>query len=225
MPEPTPFRGLRKVIASRMLASLQSTAQLTYHCQLDVSSIVALLPEWKAQGHQHGLQDCLLFALARALVRHPVLNGTCDADGYTLASTIDINLALAAPTGLVTPVLRHVETLTLAELAAARRDLTGRAAQNGLAVSEMKAGTFTFSNLGLSPVEYFTPIINAPQIAILGVGKLIRRPMLDKDGGLIEQALVPLSLTADHRVVDGDPAGRFLTDLAAALRDTDWREV
>lgn len=216
------FAGVRKLIAGRMQQSLQSTAQLTYHAKADISAIDRLLPEWKAAGKPYGLQDCLIYALCRALAANPLLNGTAVEDGYSLESGVNLAMAFSTKAGLITPVLRAVEVLDLAGIATKRRELTSRALEGGLKVSEMSGGTFTLSNLGLTAVEYFTPILNAPQIAILGIGSSQTVPTIASDGSIVARKLLPLSLTADHRVVDGYPAGRFVSDLVGMLGDSDW---
>jgi len=214
--------GVRKIIAGRMQQSLQTSAQLTYHAKADVSSIARLLPQWKDAGRPYGLQDCLIHALCRALQAHPLLNGTTDQEGYTLEGRVDLSIAFSTKGGLVTPVLRGIEGLDLEDIATRRRELTARALGGGLKVSEMSGGSFTLSNLGLTSVEYFTPILNPPQIAILGVGQVESAFSMGGGGTIVTRQRLPLSLTADHRIVDGDPAGRFLSDLARFLQDTDW---
>ncbi len=222
MGEHVRFAGVRKVIAGRMQQSLQSTAQLTYHAKADVTAIYRLLPDWKAAGKAFGLQDCLIHALCRALAANPLLNGNADEEGYALEAGVDLAMAFSTKAGLLTPVLRGVEQLGLAGIAAKRRELTSKALDGGLKVSEMAGGTFTLSNLGLTAVEYFTPILNAPQIAILGIGRAQTVPTFGSDGSVAKCTLLPLSLTADHRVVDGDPAARFVSDLVGLLEDSDW---
>lgn len=224
MGEHVPFRGVRKVIADRMRQSLRGTAQISYHGMADVTAIMALGRGWKEAGHKVGLQDCLLAALATSLKRHPLLNGTCDEVGYAPAEEVRIALALTSPGGLVTPVLPALEALGLDGVAEARRAMVARAQAGLLKVGDFRGGTFTLSNLGLTAVQYFTPILNAPQIAILGLGRIAPTLALSEAGEPIGRQMLPLSLTADHRVVDGDPAGRFLTDLIETLEATDWRQ-
>jgi pyruvate dehydrogenase E2 component (dihydrolipoamide acetyltransferase) len=222
MSEKVRLSGVRKLVAARMHASLQATAQLTFHAKADVTGLSAVLPRWKDEGRKAGLQDCLFHVLAKALQRHPLLNGTADDDGYTLSDAIDLSVAFSTNGGLVTPVLRALGVLSLDEIAEQRRALTSRALEGKLQVSEMKGGTFTISNLGLSCVEYFTPILNAPQIALLGLGRLGKALRQASDGAIVERVLLPLSLTVDHRIVDGDPAARFLTDLCDMLDRSRW---
>jgi pyruvate dehydrogenase E2 component (dihydrolipoamide acetyltransferase) len=218
------FRGVRKVIAQRMMDSLRNTAQLTYHTSIDITPLMDLLAVWKSEGRKPGLQDCLLFALNRALKAHPLLNGSCDETGYTPEEQVRFSLALSTKNGLVSPVMPSVEGLSLADIAVARRALVVRALEGDLKISDFKGGTFTVSNLGLTAVEYFTPILNSSQIAILGIGRLMPALALN-EGKVVTRQALPLSLTADHRVVDGAPAGEFLTELTDLMRATDWSTV
>lgn len=222
MGDPIAFRGIRKVIADRMSQSLKTTAQLTYHASADVTAIMHSLPCWKAEGRKAGLQDCLLHALTASLTQHSLLNAISDETSYTVADEVRIALALSSPSGLVTPVLPALTGLKLEEIAGVRRTIVSRALAGELKIGDYKGGTFTLSNLGLTAVEYFTPILNAPQVAILGIGKVVDSVTLDTDGRPFLWRRLPLSLTADHRVVDGDPAGKFLSDLVRALQGTNW---
>lgn len=215
------LRGVRKVIADRMMDSLRSTAQLTYHADADVTDLLAKRRVWKENGRRISLEDCLIHALSGVLTEMPEFNGTSDAQSVQLSASIDISLAISSPAGLMTPVLRGVETLDLDTLANTRRDVVSRALKGKLAVSEMKGGSFTLSNLGHTRVRYFTPILNAGQIAILGVGRLETRFVLSEDRTVGQNSFLPVSLTADHRIVDGEPAGRFLTGLCERLEDFD----
>ncbi len=215
------LRGVRKVIADRMQASLQSTAQLTYHADADITHLLAERRLWKEKGRLISLEDCLIFALSAVLAELPEFNGTSDTQSIHPSASIDMSLAISSPAGLMTPVLKGVETFDLDTLAETRRDVVGRALKGKLAVSEMKGGSFTLSNLGHTRVRYFTPILNAGQIAILGVGRLETRLALSDQGEVCQQSILPLSLTADHRIVDGEPAGRFLTLLCEQLEDFD----
>ena len=214
---PQRLGGVRKVIAERMLASLQSTAQLSYHGDADVTELMARRSTWKAAGHAISLEDCLIYAIARSLEALPDFNGVADDVSITRHSAIDLSLAISTPMGLMTPVLRDVGSMQLGDIASERRDLIVRAQAGKLAVSEMKGGSFTLSNLGHTRVRYFTPILNSGQIALLGVGRLAETAVFDEAGHPAPARMLPLSLTADHRIVDGEPAGQFLDLLCRHL--------
>lgn len=211
-----PLTGLRGVIASRMVASLQTTAQLTFHLECDAT---ALLDARAAAGDaaKPGVEDLLIVALARALARHRGANGLVQGDEIRLYEAIRIGVAIAVGERLMVPALPDARGVPAATVASWRSDLVARARAGRLAPSEMTRGTFTLSNLGHRGVHYFTPVLNAPQIAILGVGALRRRPEVKSDGRLVACPILPLSLTVDHRALDGDPAAHFLSDLRAEI--------
>lgn len=212
------------MIAGRMMASLQSTAQLTYHGDADVTHLMALRKGWKADGLNISLEACLIHALCRTLEGFPAFNGVADEVSVTMAGDVDLSLAISTPSGLMTPVLKGANALPLAELSDTRRALVSRALAGELAVSEMKGGTFTLSNLGHTRVRYFTPILNAGQIALLGVGRLEQTAVFNDEGEVTASYRLPLSLTADHRIVDGEPAGKFLDTLCCKLEGFDAGE-
>ena len=154
--------------------------------------------------------NTLLAALvARALREHPRLNSRLEADGIHLLPEINISLAVDTERGLLTPVLRNVDRLGLQAIQAGFDALTARALAGQSRPDDFEAGTFTLTNLGSLDVDGFTPIINPPQAAILGVGRIIEKPVA-RDGAVVVRAMLTLSLSFDHRIVDGAPAGRFL---------------
>lgn len=216
-----PIQGVRKIIAQRMLESLHSTAQLSYHADADVTALLAQRERWKTQSHSISLEACIIFSLAKTLAEFPAFNGVASADSVTLFDQIDLSLAVATPNGLMTPVLRNINALDLPELAQQRKQLVQRALTGKLSVSEMKGGSFTISNLGHTRVKYFTPILNSGQLALLGVGSLYETLSLGADNEIMCRHYLPLSLTADHRLIDGDPAGRFLSKLCEQLEHLD----
>jgi pyruvate dehydrogenase E2 component (dihydrolipoamide acetyltransferase) len=160
--------------------------------------------------------DLVVRAAAVALRDHPRLNARWAEESVQLLPDIHIGVAVALDEGLVVPVIRHADRSTLGEIAAALRDLSERARMFRLKPNEMDGGTFTVTNLGMYDVDAFTPILNAPQAAILGVGRVHRRPVAaDARPGSAEdrvevRPVMALSLTFDHRVVDGAPAAQFL---------------
>lgn len=217
MSGPIPLKGVRGVIAARMMDSLQQSAQLTYHAEADIAPLLVQRQEWKARGLKISVEDCVIHALARVLAEFPHFNGTLEEGVFTPSSGLDLSIAITTPGGLMTPVLRGASCLSLLEIAAARADLVARATAGKLAVSQMKGGSFTLSNLGTTRVRFFTPILNRPQVALLGLGRV--EPVLRPDGGdgLRVAQLLGLSLTADHRLLDGYPCGQFLEALCHAV--------
>ncbi|MEM6681236.1 MAG: 2-oxo acid dehydrogenase subunit E2 [Pseudomonadota bacterium] len=211
---------LRKMIAKHMMNSLQSAAQLTYFADADVTALLSKRQQWKKQGIAIGIEDCVLAVLSRALGDHPEFNATLERDEVLLHSSQDIAIALATPSGLVTPIIRGLETLSLQQISEQRRDLVKRGLEGKLKVLEMKGGSFTISNLGLTRIKHFTPILNAPQVALLGLGKIDQR-CVPSDQDISVRAFMGLSLTADHQWLDGAPCGDFLGDICTRLERFD----
>ena len=209
--------GVRKFIAERMRESLAGTAQLSFHAEADITRLLELRAGWKAALIGVGIEDCLVAVLARALALQPDCNGTANADSVTLHDAVHIAVAIAAPDGLKTPVLRDVATKPLAQIARERCDLVDRARDKKLQVSEMKGATATLSNLGASRVRFFTPILNSGQLLLLGIGTAEIRPAFDATGAVAARTFLGLSLTVDHRIIDGEPAARLLTSICEQL--------
>jgi len=213
--------GARRVIAQRMMQSLAASAQLTYHADADVTDLMARRAAWKARGVGVSLEDCAIAALAGALAAQPKLNGTLQDDLLKLEATVDVAVAISVGDGLMTPVIRNADRLDLLGVAGARADLVARARSGALKVSDMKGGTTTLSNLGLTVVRHFTPILNGGQLTLLGLGRIEPRLARSPMGEVVERLSLGLSLTADHRVVDGEPAARLLGDICARLGGLD----
>lgn len=216
----TPHTTIRKTIAARMLASRQATAPVTLTTDVDATNIVNLRGQFKAadSGVAPSYTDFLVKLVGVALQRHPQL-GACWTDaGIVLAERIDIGIAVDTEAGLLVPVIRNVPALGLRQVAVHSRELIELARRGELPANEMQGGCFTITNLGAYGIDAFTPIINPPECAILGVGRIERRPVMDGDR-VIGRDMVTLSLTFDHRIVDGAPAARFLQTLAQLIEN------
>jgi pyruvate dehydrogenase E2 component (dihydrolipoamide acetyltransferase) len=211
----SPLWGMRKTIAERMFKSLQSTAQLTITTEADVTALVhrraALVAQFSVT-----YTDLLVAAVAAALRSHPRLRVTVEGDAIQSHDAIHIGIAVALDEGLIVPVIRDADRKTVQQIAAASRALVEKARAGTLGVDEVSGGLFTITNLGMYGIDAFTPIINLPQIAILGVGRIIEKPAV-YDGQIAIRSLMTLSLTFDHRIVDGAPAAAFLHDVAERL--------
>ncbi len=219
MPTVVPLRGARGMIADKMSASLREAAQLTHHARADMTALLAAKAQFKSEGVSLSVEDLLMGAVVRTLKHHPDINGRVEDREVHLSDAVDLGVAIALPGNLLAaPAIFGADRKSLPELRAARRDLVERAKTNKLTVPEMTGGTFTISNLGLSRVEQFTPIINTPQIAILGIGRTVDTPVRDGDD-LVWRPYAGLSLTFDHRAIDGAPAAAFLTDLCTAIEE------
>lgn len=191
--------------------SLHSTAPCTLTTTADATNLLNLRSQFKdaGQGPVPGITDLLVKLSALALKAHPGINARWDDDRVVHLDDIHVGIAVDAEAGLLVPVVRHADTLPLRELCRQARVLIEKARAGTLPAADMEGGTFTVSNLGAFGIDAFTPILNHPQAAILGVGRIEKRPAV-VDGQIIARAQVTLSLTFDHRVADGAPAARFL---------------
>jgi len=205
--------GIRAVIAGRMVTSHSRTAPVTLTAEADATALVELRRQLVADGVGVSYNDLFLAILAKALREHPRLNASLDGETIKLWERIDIGLAVDAEHGLLVPVVRDVDRKGLAQLAVETKALTGRARAGKCTPDELAGGTFTLTNLGTFGIDAFTPIINLPECAILGVGRIKTRPTWIADR-VEPRQMVWLSLTFDHRLVDGGPAARFLQRVA-----------
>jgi pyruvate dehydrogenase E2 component (dihydrolipoamide acetyltransferase) len=214
----------RRTIARRLSAAHHSIVPVTLLRECDATELVALRERVVAALSEDEprptYSDFLAVAVARSLRTHPALNGTFDGERVYPSEAVHLGMAVETERGLLAPVIRSCERLGLLEIARERLRLAEAARNGSLASGEMAGGTFTLTNLGPMRVDAFTPVVNAPQIAILGVGR-IRQAAAVHQGQLAVRDLVVLSLTFDHRVVDGAPAARFLDDVAALVERPD----
>ncbi len=209
-PPPTlPFTGIRSLIAERMTRSHLQTAPVTLTAEADATALVGLRQDLRADGVEVTYNDLLLAILAKALAEHPRLNASLAADGIKLWRRIDIGLAVDSDRGLLAPVVRDLAGKGLAQIAAETKRLAERARAGQCTPDELQGGTFTLTNLGMFGVDAFTPIINLPETAILGLGRIKTQPVWIHDH-VEPRQMVWLSLTFDHRLVDGGLAARFL---------------
>ncbi|MBX9625282.1 MAG: 2-oxo acid dehydrogenase subunit E2 [Gemmataceae bacterium] len=215
-----PLSPTRRTIAARLAEGHRTTAPVTLTSLVDASNLVNLRGQFKAAGVEPvpAYTDFLLKLAAAALQRHPVMASRWTDAGLAPAARIDIGLAVDADPGLVAPVVRDVPSLGLRELTATTRDLIGRARTGRLTADELRGGCFTVTNLGAYGVDAFTPILNSPETAILGVGRIGPRPAV-RGNEVVVREQVTLSLTFDHRVTDGGPAARFLQTLAGMVEN------
>ena len=217
-----PFSNVRKVIAKSMHASLSEMAQLTLNSSFDATNLLAYRKKLKENGEALGLSkitinDMVLYAVARILPKYPEINANVVDNTFRKFRHANVGMAVDTERGLLVPVLFGAEKMTLAVLSAETKVLAGKAREGKLSPDEMSGGSFTVSNLGSMGVESFTPVINPPQTAILGVCCTVNR--LKADGSVYPA--MGLSLTFDHRAVDGAPAAKFLKELCDALANFD----
>ncbi len=211
-------RGIRKIIAERMYASLQETAQLTMDMDVAMDDCVKLrtqlIEEWASEGVRPSYTDITMKAVAKALLDHPRMNAQFLGKEINLRGDIHVGMAVALEEGLVVPVVRHVDQIGLKEIAQESSRLAGLAREGKLGLDDMAGGTFTVSTLGMFGVDSFTPILNPPEVGILGVNRLRDDVRWESERPLRQKAMT-LSLTWDHRALDGAPAAQFL----ASVRD------
>lgn len=217
-----PVTAKRRVIAERLTASHQQTVPVTLHTTVDATNLVNLREQFKSRGDVTVIpsyQDILTKLVAAMLERHLLLAGRWEQHAIVLPSTADLNIGMAVHTddGLVVPVIKDVLHLSLSELANRSKSLVTKARSGQLTASEMQGGVFTLTNLGSLGVEHFTPIINLPETAILGIGTIRREAVVAETGEIVARDQLRLSLTFDHRSIDGTPAGKFLQDLTTAI--------
>lgn len=213
-----PLKGVRGMIADNMRRSLDEAAQLTHHADCDATALFEAKARLADQGVVVSIEDLVAHAVVAVLGRHPGLNGRVEEREIRLSSQVHLSMAMALPNNtLVAPAVFDAGNLSLMDRSAARRELLQRARSGKLSVPEMTGGTFTISNLGLSRVHHFTPIVNLPQIAILGVGETRLRPWVSETGELVVRRIMGLSLSFDHRAIDGAPAADFLGDLCTQI--------
>jgi pyruvate dehydrogenase E2 component (dihydrolipoamide acetyltransferase) len=204
-----PMRGVRGVVAERLLSSVTSTAHVTLTAEADATALVELRHQLGGDGVAASYNDLFLYILGHALREHPGLNSSLEGDVIKLWRRIHIGLAVDTDRGLLVPVVRDVDRKGLHQLAGETQALTERARLGECTPDDLRGGTFTLTNLGMFGIDAFTPLINPPECAILGVGRIKRRPVM-VDDEILGRHLVWLSLTFDHRLVDGAPAARFL---------------
>jgi pyruvate dehydrogenase E2 component (dihydrolipoamide acetyltransferase) len=207
--------GMRRAIARNMHVSLQSMAQLTLFTELDATELVRLRERLQ---RDFGLTytDLIVHAVARALTRHPRLNASIEGDQVRLHSRVHVGLAVALADGLIVPVIRDADRKALPDLAAETRGLAERARLGQLSAEQVSGSTFTVTSLGPFGIDGFTPIINPPEAAILGVGRIVEKPAA-YHGAIALRHRLTLSLTHDHRLVDGAPAATFLQTIVEML--------
>ena len=226
VPESIPLSGIRKVIFDRMGQSWREVARVTMFADTDMTEVVRLrqakAAEWEKRfGVKPSYSDFIHLAVAKALREEPRIN--CRLDGQAVRIRKEVHLAFAVDLGegLVAAVIRDADKKSLGELAKAARDLADRARAGRLSPDDMADGTFTVSNLGGLGVEGFTPIVNQPQAGILGVGKILEKPVV-LNGGIHVRSMMTLSLVFDHRLIDGAPAAKFLAKVKALLEQPAW---
>ena len=226
IPESIPLAGMRKVIFDRMGQSWREAARVTLFADADMTELVHLrqakAAEWERRfGVKPSYSDLIHLAVARALHEEPRINCRLDGQAVRVRKEVNLSFAVDLGEGLVAVVIKDADRKSVGDLARAARDLAERARSGKLSPDDMTDGTFTVTNLGGLGVEYFTPIINQPQAGILGVGKIMEKPVV-LGGGIHVRSMLTLSLVFDHRLLDGAPAAKFLAKVKELLETPAW---
>jgi pyruvate dehydrogenase E2 component (dihydrolipoamide acetyltransferase) len=209
---------MRRAIARRLTESKQTIPHFTLSATLRVDELLRLRTGLAGIGTKVSVTDLLVKAAARAHTAVPRMNAIWTPDATRTFGPVDVSIAVATETGLLTPVVRGVEALSVGEIAVATRDLAGRAREGRLRQDELEGGSLTITNLGMFGTEQFAAIINPPQSAILAVGAARQEPVV-VDGVLAVGTVVHVTLSADHRVIDGALAAEWMAALATAVEE------
>ena len=212
-----PISATRRTIARRMVAGVTEAAPVTLSAKLDATNLVTARETIKSEGKQAPSPTAMFIRLVcLAIERHPILNAEWQDDAIVIHGDVHMSVAVDTDKGLLVPVIRQANTKSIAQIDQELRALAATARGGKLKVEDMKGGTFTVSNLGLYPVDAFSPILNLPQCAILGIGRINHEPAVVNDA-IVPRHMVTVSLTIDHRVIDGADGGRFLESLCQCL--------
>lgn len=221
-----PVTPTRKVIARRMSESWNTVVRVTQFDDIDFTRVnelrKKLAPQYEAKGVKLTLTPFVLKAVAATLKQHPIFNSSLDevADEIIIKEYIHLGIAVDTDQGLLVPVIRDVDKRPMFELAKELESLAAKARDRKVTAEEMKGGTFTISNQGAIGGAHFTPVINLPEVAILGLGRGAMKPVV-RDGKIEARLLTPIALSYDHRVIDGGNAARFAVDLVKAFENFD----
>lgn len=214
--EVVPFTGMRRVIAGRMVESLRTAAQATHRIRVDMTESARIRDTFRSEGKKVSYTDIIACAVCRALRDHPAMNAEITGEGIWIKDFVNLGVAVAVEKGLIVPVIRDADLLTLEEISVAASELAARAKDGQLQPEDYTGGSFTISNLGMYGLYDFTAILNSPESGILAVGKIEKTPVV-RDGDICIRPMMILTLTYDHRVVDGAPAAQFLASVKRYL--------
>ena len=227
VPEETvkPLTGVRKVTANRMRQSLSEMAQTNTRMDVDMTNMIAFRKQMNARLEKDGVKvsfmDLLVCACAKALIENPQANASLMDDGIHYRNFANVGVAVDTERGLVVPVIKDADVMSIQEINAASKALIAKAREGALKPDDMKGGSFTISNLGMFEVDSFTAIVNPPETCILAVGRIAERPVVE-NGQIVVRSMMNLCLSYDHRILDGAPAARFLLSIKRYLENPVW---
>lgn len=213
----------RKFISEKMIKSIQTTAQFTLHFDTEATNLLKVrnrIKENNLNDNSISINDMLLFATAKALAQFPEINATFDNNTITKSNIVHLGFAVDLPDGLVVPVIKGIENMSLNQISKNTKLLISKCKNGSITSNEMSGGTFTVSNLGAMGIGYFTPILNTPEVAILGVGKIELRPIRSGEQ-IVYVDILNLSLTLNHQIIDGAAGARFIKILRKNIENID----
>lgn len=220
-----PLTGVRKVTARRMRQSLSNAAQTNHRVDVDVSNLMAFRKQVNAKLEKDGIKvsivDILAMSCAKALIENPMANAYLMDDGLHMHNYANIGIACDTPKGLMVPVVKDVDILSLPQLAKASKAIINNARNGALKPDDMSGGTFTISNLGMYEIDSFTAVLNPPETCILAVGRIADR-VVAENGRMVIRPMMNLCLTYDHQVLDGAPAAQFLQTIKHYIENPVW---
>jgi len=216
--QPQPLSKMRQIIAQRLQQSVVTAPHFFVTVEVDMTDLIAFRAQLKEQGAPYTITDFISQAVVLTLREFPDVNSTTDGKTVLWHSRVHLGLAVSLEQGLVVPVIRNADGLTLTELNMRSRELAEKARAGKLTPDEMSGGTFTISNMGMLDVENFTAIINPGESAILAVSSAIKKPVV-RDDNVVVRSIMKLTLSSDHRIIDGALAARFLNAIKAKLEE------
>lgn len=221
--ERVPLKGVRGIIAERMGTSVHTTARVTLVTEVDATEFVTMRSRLKAGvaeewGFAPGYNDLLAIIVAKALRKHPYMNARLAADAIEYLAHVNLGMAVDTERGLLVPNIKDADTKSLRQFGAEFRELAGKARSGRVQPDALSDGTFTITSLGTHDIDAFTPVINLPEAAILGVGRIAPKPAV-LDGEIVARQMWTLSLVFDHRIIDGAPAARFLQSIKHVIEE------
>lgn len=213
-----PFKGMRKVISDRMTESLRTMAQANHRMKVDMTEAIKLREQLKQSGIKVSYNDILIKVVSKALLEFPAINSSMVEEGILLKDYVNMGIAVSVPNGLIVPNIKDADYMSLQEISEASSDLIQKALSGKLSADEYAGGTFTITNLGMFDIDEFTAIVNPPESAILAVGKIEKVPVVEDDKLSIRPLMI-LSLSYDHRIIDGAMAAQFLQRVKQLLNN------
>lgn len=218
-----PWKGIRKMVADQMVKSKTTAPHVTLNAEVDTMKLVELRKTLLAQAKDGDTRisytHLIAYFTAKVLTKHTNINARALDDGIHQYAHVNLGIATALDDGLIVPVVQNADSLSINDLAEKAKDLSKRARSNALVSAELNGGTFTITSLGTTEVLNFNPVINVPEIAILGVGKTYTKLEFNEKKEIVENTKLQLSLSFDHRAIDGYPAALFLSDLVKLLEN------